>query len=120
MAKENVIDLKNINAHIMFTIVSEDGQSEEESMIVNNSEEIENTMRLFFEEKWEELFGDQYDHERFSYAYFNGIAFINDGADRVTMQIYGPYKQGSCSLDLKTLADKNADKVKRILEIAAE
>lgn len=56
----------------------------------------------------------------FEWATFNGISFVNDDDNRIGMQIYGNYKQGSCRLDLRSLADKNADKLKRIREIAAE
>ncbi|MBG9732220.1 hypothetical protein ABD87_22615 [Lysinibacillus sphaericus] len=120
MAIENVISLENITAYMMFTVVLENGQTEEQSLEVNCAEEIEGFMKLFISEKWDELFNDSYDPEEFSYAYFNGFSFINNDKNRVSMQIYGTYKQGSCMLDLNALADKNAEKLKKIREISNE
>lgn len=119
MAVENVIELTNIKAHLMFTINNEHSE-DEVSVEVGCAEDIENTMQLFFKERWEALFGDLYDRLEFEWAIFNGISFVNDYNNRIGMQIYGNYKQGSCSLDIDSLADKNAEKLKRIREIAIE
>lgn len=120
MAYENVINLENLKAHMMFTLYFDNGHTEEEALQVGESEDIENIMKLFINSMWEELFPDQYDPIEFNYATFNGISFSNSDKNDVTMQIYGPYLQGSCRLDLSSLADKNAEKLKRIREIVAE
>lgn len=119
MAVENVIELTNIKAYLMFTINNDHGE-DEVSVEVGCAEDIENMMQLFFKERWEELFEDDYDRMEFEWATFNGISFVNDDDNRIGMQIYGNYKQGSCRLDLRSLADKNAEKLKRIREIAVE
>lgn len=119
MAVENVIELENIKAHLMFTIHMDYG-TEEVSLEVGCAEDIENMMQLYFKESWEELFEDDYDRMNFNWASFNGISFVNNDNNRIGMQIYGNYAQGSCSLDMEFLTEKNADKLKRIREIASE
>lgn len=120
MANENVINLDEIQAHMMFTIVFDNEQTQEVSLEVGCAEDIEEQMKKFFKEDWQNLFSDWYDPFNFMYAYFNGISFINSGKNKIGMQIYGNYKMGSCTLDLESLGDKNADKLKRIREIASE
>lgn len=120
MAIENVINLDDIKAHLMFTLVFENEQTQEESIEVGCAEDIENIMGMFLKEKYEDLFSDQYEPLNFMYATFNGISFVNKSNNRVGMQIYGNCVQGSCTLDIESLADKNADKLKRIREIANE
>lgn len=119
MAVENVIELANIKAYLMFTINNEHS-ADEVSVEVGCAEDIEYMMQLFFKERWEELFEDNYDRMEFEWTEFNGISFVNDDDNRIGMQIYGNYKQGSCRLDIDALADKNAEKLKRIREIAVE
>lgn len=120
MAVENVIKLEEIKAHMMYTVVFENEHELQVSHEVGCAEDIEEQMKMFVNEDWENLFSDYYDPMDFEYAYFNGVSFVSNGKNRIGMQIYGNYKQGSCNLDIESLADKNADKLKRIREIANE
>lgn len=119
MAVENVIELTDIRVHLIFTIHNEHSHNEV-SLEVTCAEDIESLMILYFKEKWEELFEDDYDRMEFEWASFNGISFSNIDNNRIDMQIYGNYKRGGCFLDIDALADKNAEKLKRIREIASE
>jgi trans-2-enoyl-CoA reductase len=118
MSVENVIKLDEIKAHMMFTLVYENEQTQEVSLEVGCAEDIEEQMKMFIKEDWENLFSEWYEPFSFMYAYFNGISFINTGRNRIGMQIYGNYKSGSCTLDYESLADENAKKLLQIRTIA--
>lgn len=117
---ENVIQLTDIKTYMMYTIYFENGRTQEEQLEVGCAEDIQNQMEMFFKEQWQDLFSDWYDPFDFMYATFHGITFINSDKNRIAMQIYGNYKSGSCTLDFESLSDKNAQKLKRIREIANE
>ena len=105
--------------HTMFTFYFTNEYTEE-ALEIGEDEDIEYIMKLFINSKWEELFPNQYHPLEFNYATFNGISFSNNDKNNVIMQIYGPYLRGSCRLDLSSLADKNAEKLKRIREITTK
>jgi trans-2-enoyl-CoA reductase len=118
MPQENVIELEEIKAYMMFTIVFDNEQTEEVNLEVGCAEDIEEQMKMFIKEDWENLFSDWYDPFNFMYAHFNGIYFGNNGRNKISMQIYGNYKRGNCTLDYETLADENAKKLLQIRTIA--
>ena len=120
MAIENVTELKSIKGYMMFTLVFVNERTEEVSLEISCSEDIETQMEMFIKQQWKELFEDSYDHFTFLYANFDGIKLVSEEQDYVSLQIYQNQATGQVKFEHDNLKDKNADKLKRIREIANE
>jgi hypothetical protein len=117
--RENIVVLNNVVGHLDFTVYYNDYHSTDSiSLKVDCAEDIENMMKLFFGKKWEELF----DNDEIVDATFDGIELYHkdERENQVKMYIYGNKCGGSTIINYEVLADKNADKIRKIREIINE
>lgn len=120
--KERLIKFDKVKAYLSFSVHFDKGSNEMVHLEVGCAEDIENMMKLFADEQWEELFPDEYDPFEFMYAVFTGVEFHNsdEKGNKSQAGIHGVHSFASSTIDLTTLQDKNAEKLQKIRAIVDE
>jgi hypothetical protein len=120
--RENIIILNNVKGQLDFVVYYENGDMDSVSLKVTCAEDIEYKMKLFFEKRWEELFENLFSSDEIVDAVFEGIelSHVDDNNNISRMMIFGNTCKGSIMIDYEALADKNAEKIKKIRDIINE
>ncbi|MGE6619465.1 hypothetical protein [Bacillus mycoides] len=114
--KENIGNLNEVRAIMVFLVMTMDDQFEVE-FDVSCGEDIENYMKLYLEQHWKELF----ENTRYVCdASFQGIQMLARDKEKkhsCFVEVMNTRRRANISINRETLKDNNLDKINRIKEI---
>lgn len=114
--KENIGNLNEVKANMLFLVMTMDDQFEVE-IDISCGEDIENYMKLYLEQNWKELF----ENTRYVCdASFQGIQMLAKDTENnhaCYIEALNTRRRASIGIDREVLNDNNLDKLKRIKEI---
>ncbi len=117
--KENSVKLNNVTAWIIFNVFTMDDSFIEE-IEVSCGEDIESLMKMYFNKNWNDLFEMKSYLRDICDASFQGIQLkASDEKEQhvCCIDLLNGARHSNVVIDMKTLGDVNADKIKRIREI---